>query len=276
VEELRRRGATVALVEHAHGASPGRARLVSPEDDVGVVGDEALMASCRFSELGIPVTVAPSRQEALDLALEVANVAVVDGVCQTTPARATLALLALDAEAPWGAGHCPPRGDLRAPAAELLRAVDRAVAIGGHGLPDVGSVPVDRADIVSEGARLPASLGGQVLGWGALRELRLGLWTRVARPDRIVRWLARHGVFPVSTVFGGDHRPIHPSERPTRGGDLIDVWLVTPKCNARALVATPAWQAYPRSAGGTPIATLDHALRLGKSLTDVLETIVPP
>ena len=45
-----RAGARVALVGHAYRATPGRARVVAPDDALHEVGDEALVAA------GLPVT----------------------------------------------------------------------------------------------------------------------------------------------------------------------------------------------------------------------------
>jgi tetraacyldisaccharide 4'-kinase len=260
-EELRRRGASVALVGHAYGASPRRARIVSPDDDVRVVGDEALACARRLGSLGVPVVVGPTRQAALDLALEASDVVVVDGLCQATPRRATLALLAVDACAPWGAGHCPPRGDMRARCEAVLSAVDRVVVIGGElRLPELGLPAHAHAEVVSEGAWSR----GTLLGWDALRRLRLGLWTGVARPERILRGLAKHGVHPEVMRFGADHHPRVPWGPPD--GRKLDLWLTTAKCHAHLKQA---------GEGGVPVAVLDHALRLDDGLQELLSRLDP-
>jgi tetraacyldisaccharide 4'-kinase len=271
-EELRLGGAKVALVGHAYGATPGRARLVSPDDDVRRVGDEALVCARRLSSLGVSVIVAPTRQEALDLALASADVVVIDGLCQTRPKRATLSLLAVDPVAPWGAGHCPPRGDLRAPIEAWLAATDRVVWVGHPdrgSLPRVGLLPTDEAQIVSEGAWLPASLGGGRLGWDTLRALRLGLWTTVARPSRLLRQLDDQGIVPVRTAFGADHRPRAAPPHAPQGG-AIDLWLTTAKCAAHARYGRK-----PPTPGGVPVATLDHALCLPSGLKERLSHLDP-
>jgi len=267
-EALSRNGTRVALVGHAHAAVPGRARRVSPDDDVRLVGDEAIVCARRLSPLGIEVVVAPTRQAALGLALERADVAVVDGVGQTRPRRATLALLALDAADPWGAGSCPPRGDLKAPTLALLAAADRVVLVGeGQGMTssEAQFLPLDRAEVVSQGARLPSGLGGELLAWDALRPLRLGLWTALARPQRVLRDLLARGVIPEVTWFGQDHRPSPPSAAGTR----LDLWLTTHKCGAHRGGADAG------AVGGVPVATLDHALRLENRLEERLSRLDP-
>jgi tetraacyldisaccharide 4'-kinase len=274
-KELRRSGARVALVGHGYGASPGRARYVSAEDDVRSVGDEALACARQLTRLGVPVVVAKKRQDALDLALQAADVAVVDGPCQTSPRRATLSLLAVDAEAPWGAGHCPPRGDLRAPVEVLLAAVDRVVVVGGEGrdLPDVGPLPLDHAGVVSLGAWLRDCGRKALLEWDQLRHLRLGLWTAIARPDRILRALERHGISPKVAVLGADHSPAGAA---FRGRGLsrfpaLDLWLTTTKCEShlgRGPRCRHEGVPDPRFPDlRFPFAVLDHTLSLESALT---------
>jgi len=120
-----------AIVGHAYRASPGRARWVSPDDDVAIVGDEALACARIIARAGggARVAVAPTRQEAIDFAARDVHTLVLDGVAQTAPRRATCALLAVDAEEPWGAGAVPPLGDLRAPKDALFAASDATIAV---------------------------------------------------------------------------------------------------------------------------------------------------
>jgi tetraacyldisaccharide 4'-kinase len=233
--ELARQGARVALVGHAYRARPGRARVVRPGDALREVGDEALLAARALEPIGVPVVVAPSRARAIALAARDAEVLVLDGVLQTSPVRVSLALLAVDAEEPWGhAQAVPPRGDLRAPIAALLAASDLVVAVGENS---------SDARIVSDGAHL----GGTFLSWEALRSLRVGLACAIARPDRVSRFLGRRGIMPVATAFVRDHAAI-PARILRAHRRRVDVWLATPKC---ALHVDPTC---------APMATLEHEL----------------
>jgi tetraacyldisaccharide 4'-kinase len=265
-EDLHASGVKVALVGHGYRASPGRARVVSPEDDVRIVGDEALICARHFSPLGVPVTVAKGRQDALDLALEHADVAVVDGPCQTKPRRATLALLAVDALEPWGSGRCPPRGDLRAPRSQLLSVADRVVVTGDvHAprplaLPELEALPVDHAETVSRGAWL----AGLLLEWESLRRLKVGLWTATARPHRILHALRSRGVMPEVIVSRADHARGDAS-RPTPASSLcLDLWLASAKCRTHL----------PSVLEGVPVATLDHSVRLSSGLRSCLRRMM--
>jgi len=248
--ELARQGARVALVGHAYGARPGRARVVSTADPLAEVGDEALVAAQKLAGQGVPIVVAPRREAAVELAAGLADVLVIDGPLQLSPRRADLALLAVDAEEPWGrAAAVPPRGDLRAPVPALLAAADLVVRVG-PGSPDT--------IVTSAGAYL----GHTLLPWDALRPLRVGLACALARPDRLLRALAREGIAPAATAFACDHGPLAPREPGDGTGPSadarVDLWLASAKC-ALHLGPTRA-----------PVATLDHAVVCAPTLASKL------
>jgi tetraacyldisaccharide 4'-kinase len=202
-------GARVALVGHAYRASPGRAREVDPVDPIEAVGDEALVCT---SDLGgvARVVVGPTRQAALDLALARSDVAVLDGVHQLAPPqRAWMALLAVDPLVPWGAGACPPRGDLRAPIAALRASSDRVVPVPAR----------------SRGVHVRRAGAEVLLPWSALCGVRVGLVTALARPDRVLRTLAAHSVIPAVVRTFSDHARAH-----LHGAPGVDLWLATRKC----------------------------------------------
>ena len=230
---LARDGVRVALVGHGYRARPGVARVVVSTDAVSAVGDEAL-ACARALALAldrVPVVVGPTRQAALDLALTLADVAILDGVHQASP-RASLAWLAVDSRAPWGAGACPPRGDLRAPRAALEGAADLVVPVSG----------------TSRGIHL----AGELVGWDAVRRLRVGLVTTIARPHRVEDLLAAHDVSPTLTRTFSDHsRPPHAAV--VAGAPALDVWVTTAKCHP--------WLGETWS-GGIPLGVVDYEVDL--------------
>jgi len=254
-------GGEVVLVGHAYRARPGRCRVVSVEDSPDVVGDEALMAARALAGVGARVVVAPTRQAALDHALSLAPVAVLDGVAQLSPRRADLALLVVDGARPWGAGQCPPRGDLRAPRRALLSRCDRVVVLGGAGssLGEAGR-PVDGVAAVADGAWLE----GDRLGWDAIRPRRVGLWTALARPSRVLASLERHGVVPRLHAAHGDHSPPSLAELRSAVDQArhagVDLWLATAKCATRL----------PPRLDGVPVATLAYDLPLPDELVTAL------
>ena len=258
-------GHRVALVGHAYRARPRARRVVTGTDDVDVVGDEALACARELSSAGVAVVVGTARQDALDHALEVADVAIIDGAGQLSPRPAHLALLAVDGTRPWGAGACPPRGDLRVSKAALISACDRVVTIGEGDRDALGvHVPVDVALVAVRGAYTSHA----TLDWGALRARRVGLWTAIARPDRVVHALSRNGVTPAFVATHADHAVVSPRAlaRIVRGASVagVDLWLATSKCVTRL----------PPALGGVPVATLDHALSLGPALVEALRDAV--
>ncbi len=280
VAALASRGLRVALVGHAYRAARRSAlapRVVRADDDVRVVGDEALLAARALATSGAfaSVVVAGTRQAALAYALERASFVVLDGVAQTAPRRASLALLALDADAPWGAGACPPAGDLRAPVASLLAACDRVVVVDDA--PEVSG----RADRSAAGARSPlrarvassgAHLGTRPIGWTELASLRIGVVTTLARPSRVVAFLARRGVEPAVVVDGSDHAPLPASSLRRARAARVDLWLTTAKCALQLARADAADRARPSAdgLGDAPLAVLDYALVLSPELEGAL------
>ena len=257
-------GARVALVAHGYRARPGVARIVRADDDLEEVGDEALVAARALRGIA-SVVVAPSRQAALDRAAGLADVVILDGALQTTPRRASLALLALDAESPWGAGEVVPRGDLRATRQALLAACDGVVSLqhdgteaagpgasGEPGEPGAESPPSSwRARVVSRGA----FVSGALVPWSSLSPLRLGLFLALARPVRLLTALGRRGIVPRRVVRVPDHGGT-PARLLTslRAYPSVDLWLASPKCSLHL------------EAAGVPHGVLEHTVELESPL----------
>jgi tetraacyldisaccharide 4'-kinase len=233
--ELARTGARVAFVGHAYRARPGLPRVVGASDPLRIVGDEALVAAAELGSAGVPVVVGPDRASAVRLASRLADVLVLDGVAQTHPVSATLALLAVDPGEPWGrAVAVPPCGDLRAPVDALLEAADALV-------------PVIEDDDVS-------------FPWDTLRGARVGLVAALARPHRLLRSLARRGVVPRVVVRARDHTPVAARAllQHERDGAGVDVWVATLKCSLHVQ---------------RPTLVLPHAILLPPWLRTALEEI---
>jgi tetraacyldisaccharide 4'-kinase len=277
--ELAANGARVALVGHAYRAKPKRARVVTVDDALVEVGDEALVAARALRAAGVRVVVAPRRSEAVELAARVADVLVLDGVAQTSPVRAALALLAVDAVEPWGrVGSVAPCGDLRAARATLLRVCDGVVATGdcrpsglGDGHQAEEPLGAWRACTVSSGVRV----GDTLHTWDDLAGLRLGLLCAFARPDRLGRWLQARGIALRAVVRVRDHGPLKATAlarmAKTRSESRIDLWLATAKCALhfaqRMGVGAPLH---------APVAAIDHALVLSGALARRLRLAAAP
>lgn len=224
--ELARAGASVVLVGHAYRASRRTACVVvageqghPSESMLEEVGDEALVCARALVGAGVRVVVGPTRQSAIDHATTLSpDVIVLDGPLRIESSGArTLSLLAVDAERPWGSGRLPPAGDLRA-------APEALVACADHVVP-VEAMPT--AVRWEDGAR--ASLVSLVSQKG----LRLGLFTAIARPDRLIGKLREVGARLVEIVSVPDHGPITPEARVRlASGNIrsVDAWIATEKC----------------------------------------------
>lgn len=222
--ELAASGRRVVLVGHAYRAAPPSARVVSIDDPLDVVGDEALVCARELAPSSVPVVIGPTRQAAIDHAVALGpapDVLVLDGplaVRGRSRAR-SLSLLAVDANRPWGSGRLPPAGDLRAAREVLLAHADHVV-------------PVDATPSrVRWDARDRTSIA-------SLRAIRYGLFTAIARPDRLVRALTRLGAPPHVVVSVRDHGPLG-SARARLERAPVDAWVATPKCALHLVGAAP-------------------------------------
>jgi tetraacyldisaccharide 4'-kinase len=202
---------------------------------VAEVGDEALASALALRPLAprVTVVVAPRRSDAIAFAVRErrASVLVLDGILQTRPQRASLSLLAVDAVEPWGNGALPPRGDLRAPIPILRSACDALVTLGD------GTSPAspERGQVLDDADAKVQSQGvwrrGALVPWDELRGARFGLFCALARPERILRMLARRGVRPEKIVRVRDHGPMtpHALKEMWEHVGILD-WIATPKC----------------------------------------------
>lgn len=283
--DLAGKGASVVLVGHAYRAAPRFARVVTDGDSVEDVGDEALMASRALRASGVRVVVAPTRQAAIDLGATLGRVLVIDGVSQTAPVAASLALLAVDAAEPWGSRQAlPPRGDLRASPAELIEVCDAVVPVGD--LPDPTSA--EWCGIWGKRAAFPVAVegagahltSGELVSWDALAGTPVGLITTLGRPDRLVRSLAARGIYPRLVLRGGDHGPVRArvgrrASRATKDAGIA-LWLATAKCSIHMERLERAAGGDASALFGAPRATLEHRLVLSGSLVARLHQLAAP
>jgi len=215
--ELASRGANIALVGHAYRAAPRTARVVSAADALEDVGDEALVCARELAarRLDVPVVVGPTRQAAIDHAVRVSpglDAIVLDGpiAIRGRSRQRSLSLLAVDANRPWGSGRLPPAGDLRAPREVLLEHADHVVPV----------------DAMPAAVRWPS---GDRASLASLRSSSIGVFTAIARPDRLIRALGAAGVRPREVVSVSDHGALAPVAGRLRGAH-VDGWVGTAKC----------------------------------------------
>lgn len=267
--QLHAAGSRVAFVGHAYLASPKRTTRVSPAHDVRLVGDDALVAARALDPLGISVWVAPSRDDALAAAAQEASHIVVDGLLQTTPTPLNRSVLVLDGAAPFGAGRCPPAGDLRAPVEALIACADELVVVHDSAesaastcaLPR--SRPITHAWIEVDGAQ---DEHGNRLSLPLLQQQRWGLLTLIGRPERVRASLCRRDITPLCHWMGADHRApgsvSRVSIRNLAARFRLNGWLVTPKCACHL----------DRCDVGAPVWVLDTSARLDPDPAAVVES----
>lgn len=243
---LARQGARVAVAAHGFGARVSEPSQVEPRATAREVGDEALWLARELSSVGVPVFTGRNRTAVLARAAKEAQLVIADSLLQASPERLALSILVVDAGAPWGAGKCPPLGDLRAPRERLLGAKDLVVAVSDRTdvalPPDLQGLPAVRATSRVSGACLTS---GVVVSMADLARMRVGLVLAIARPERVLRMLSAHGVTPSAVHVFGDHQV---PRAPMREVPHIDGWLTTGKC------ATKLGSHY----AGAPVLVLDH------------------
>ena len=138
------------------------------------------------------------------------TVLVLDGPLRIRGVDGVISLLAVDANRPWGSGRLPPAGDLRASREVLLACADQVVPVDAH---------PSRVRLAS----------GEVAPLASLRGMTVGLFTAIARPDRLVRSLVTAGIRPHEIVSVADHGA-PPEAFVALEKVRVDTWLATEKC----------------------------------------------
>ncbi|MFC1641267.1 tetraacyldisaccharide 4'-kinase [Myxococcota bacterium] len=244
------------VLASAYSASTSGVLQVQPSAPTSQVGDEAAWLSRELDPLKVAVMVGSNRTQVVGLLASAGCWVLVDGLLQTRPRRLHRSLLVLDARRPWGSGRCPPAGDLRARPDRLLRASDAVVLVEDDAVrPEfhspLGGLPCFWARSELRGAIAP---DGRCVSFEAMRQPRLGLILAIARPNRILRALARHHVVPSVVHLQADHT------EPSRGlrAEPVDAWLTSGKCATKL----------GRRLGKAPVWVLDHRLTLEPNLVE--------
>jgi tetraacyldisaccharide-1-P 4'-kinase len=99
-----------------------------------------------------------------------------------------------------------------------------------------------------------------------IRSARVGLFLALARPDRLLRSLARRGVYPRVVVRVRDHGPLSRAAASTmRRAIDVDLWLATAKCAFYV----------PRGLAA-PLAALEHTVGVSLALRSRLRRLAIP
>ena len=249
---LARDGRRVALISHAHGATGDCARWLTGDHDANLYGDEATASAEALRGSGVRVTSSRNRQGAVDFAAGWAELVVIDGPLQISPERAAFAVLAVDAERPWGSGACPPLGDLRARPQELLRVSDQTIRISAGGS-DV------QADATWRLLGATCTRSTRFFSLDELRAMRIGLVTNVARPSRVRATVEAHGVVVQHHIALADHAKNSVADAIARRPE-IELWLAPSKLRQAPRAPKTAWLSAQLALGPRVISAVAVAL----------------
>jgi tetraacyldisaccharide 4'-kinase len=201
---LAARGLAVGIVCSGYrGSGRDVARLVAPDSDPAVVGDEAVLAA---RESGCPVAAGRDRVAAAELLVTEHHVEIVladDGLQHLRLAR-DFEIAVVDGERGLGSGLCIPFGPLREPVARLAT-VDAVIVNGGAWSSD-GSLrcslrPVETVEPGSGRRRPIAELRGQ----------RVHAVAAIGNPGRFFASLEAVGI-PVTGHAHLDHAALAPAD----------------------------------------------------------------
>lgn len=187
-EALAQQGVVVGYWARGYGGSRGGWNRIKPTDLPGEVGDEAVLAARRLAYMEVPVFSGAPEQALAELAKR-GGVIVADSL-RVAHGEDVRAVLTLDEERPWGAGWCPPAGDLRAPPSYLLKEASAVLTVG------------------SEPAGITASGRWRVqreMALASYRGVQAAVVTAIARPQRFLHALKKAGVFVERHVALPDH-----------------------------------------------------------------------
>jgi tetraacyldisaccharide 4'-kinase len=206
VEQLGERGLRPGVVLRGYGGAAATGRvpcLVTPDSEVAVVGDEALMLRLRT---GVPVVVGRDRVGAAErlLATGVDLIIADDGLQHLRLAR-DFEIAVIDATRGLGNGYLLPAGPLREPA-ERLSQVD-AVVINGE---DRGpaALGVSTGLVMHLGGEWLRALtgGGDAVALSSLAGQRVHAVAGIGNPRRFFALLAAAGLKVVEHAFPDHHR----------------------------------------------------------------------
>jgi tetraacyldisaccharide 4'-kinase len=192
------------LAHGVGGRSPKGMQTVGVNDPISVVGDESVQAARALHSHGIKVAVvARKHRERWLESLTKPSVVVADSWTGTAHDPRVVTVLCVDAEQPWGAGYCPPRGDLRAPAPALVSGRNLVLAAAHTGGSCSDQLPPG-SEIVRYELLVPEELVGE----------RVWSVSAHARPERWLAALHKQGVRVVKHISFADH-----------GGQGVRSWL---------------------------------------------------
>jgi tetraacyldisaccharide 4'-kinase len=215
VQQLRARGLRPGVVLRGYGGRAdggGVVSLVTPESDVAVVGDEALLLRLRT---GVPVVTGRDRVAAAQRLLAVGvDVIIADDGLQHLRLARDFEIAVIDAMRGLGNRYLLPAGPLREPPERLLQ-VD-AVVVNGEAVAPAGG-PAASANVVRaqeagfvmrlSGEWLRTLAGnGEGLALSSLAGRRVHAIAGIGNPERFFSQLSAAGLQVIAHAFPDHHR----------------------------------------------------------------------
>ncbi|RLB88282.1 MAG: tetraacyldisaccharide 4'-kinase [Deltaproteobacteria bacterium] len=237
-------GLKVAVLSRGYGGlAQGSGGIVSDGNKIlmppDVSGDEPQLLASGLN--GIPVLVGKDRYRAGRQAIEsfAPSVLVLDDAFQHLALKRDLNLLLLDSATPFGNGHCLPRGRLREPPEQILRAsafiftrwtgkndlTQATSMVRAH----AGERPVFKCAHVPESLFLPAR--EEFLDPRSLKNRRLFAFSGIARNDNFRNTLSDLG----ADIAGFQEFPDH---HRYSSHDLETIWKMARDLNVDNIVTT--------------------------------------
>ena len=204
VRRLRARGRRPAVLSRGYGGRGRGPHAVLPDEDPRLWGDEAVMMARALPGLLVVVDGDRSRGARLALARG-ADALILDDGLQHHPLGRHLDIALLPADRPPASDRLLPAGRLREPLSALSRA---QLLVGYGGAPEGDGSP--GVDVVAsfEIRRLKSLWHKEDLPMTAIAGAPVGLWTAVARPQRVRRAVEALGAEVVWHEAEADHAPL--------------------------------------------------------------------
>jgi tetraacyldisaccharide 4'-kinase len=207
-QQLGERGHRPGVVLRGYGGAAATGRvpcLVTPDSDVAVVGDEALLLRRRT---GVPVVVGRDRVGAAErlLATGVDVIIADDGLQHLRLAR-DFEIAVVDATRGLGNRYLLPAGPLREPA-ERLSQVDAVVINGEEGRPAAAAAGLPAAFLMRLGGEWlrPLAGSGDAVALSSLAGQRVHAVAGIGNPGRFFSQLAAAGLQVLEHAFPDHHR----------------------------------------------------------------------
>lgn len=207
VEQLTKRNIKVAVISRGYGGTNKTfPRLVTPDSDPSLVGDEPVLIAKRTQ---VPVAISPNRQQSIELLLQqfTLDLIITDDGLQHYALDRDMEWVVIDGQRRFGNGFLLPAGGLR----ELpsrLNSVDALICNGGVAADNeyVMQLKATHAINVKTGEKRPLS---------SLQNTPCVAIAGIGYPPRFFNMLKEFGINPITEQAFADHQAYSPAQLST-------------------------------------------------------------